>query len=57
MTAPRIPYNDLLDSHRQLVRIVRELREQRSKLEQEVDFLRETLLLNGVEVFIRRPIN
>jgi hypothetical protein len=57
MTVPKISYQDLLDSHRQLVRIVRELREQQSKLEQEVDFLRETLLLNGVEVFIRRPIN
>jgi len=56
-TQYRIPYNDLLDSHRQLVRLVKDLEIQRSKMQEHINFLHETLMQNGVQIWIRPELN
>jgi len=53
----KIPYNDLLDSHRQLVRLVRDLKSQRSKMQEHINFLHETLMQTGVQIWIRQELN
>lgn len=57
MTVPRISYQDLLDSHRQLVKKVRELREVRDSQDQEIKFLRQTLAEFGCSVFWKKDLN
>lgn len=55
MTALTISYQDLIDSHRQLVKKVRELRQVREQQAAEIAFLRETLALYGIEIILKKP--
>lgn len=57
MTALKISYPELLDSHRQLVKKVRELREVRDLQKQEIKFLRQTLAEFGCSVFWKKDLN
>jgi len=64
MTVPKIRYEDLLDSHRLLVKKARRLSEikksQNQKIkaqEHEIEFLRQTIAELGCSIFWKKDLN
>lgn len=57
MTVQKINYQDLLDSHRQVVQKMRDLRDVCDLQKQEIKFLRQTLADFGCSVFWKKDFN
>lgn len=57
MTVQKINYQDLVDSHRQLVQKMRDLREVCDLQKQEIKFLRQTLAEFGCSIFWKKDLN